>query len=213
MPIISEETTKSTATLTEKVEYSVVKENDIVHIIRKGETLSGVASKYHSTAQAIMSANRMSVARVMVGQHLRIPAKTEVGSQRGQASYSVSGRTVVSKSPVVAAAAPAVTFQRYSVRRGDTVGTVASRFGISVAQLKATNHLGSNRIVVGQALKIPMRTRQSSTKVVATQYYNVKRGDSLWSIAKRHGVSQQQILRMNGTTIKSLRVGQKIRVR
>ena len=208
MPIIPEETTTSSATLTEKVEYSVVKENDIVHIIRKGETLSGVASKYHSTAQAIMSANRMSVARVMVGQHLRIPPKTEEGSQGGKASYTVS-RKIAPKVP----AAAVVTFQRYSVRRGDTVGTVASRFGISVAQLKATNHLGSNRIVVGQALKIPTRTRQSSTNVVATQYYNVKSGDSLWSIAKRHGLSQQQILRMNGSRVKSLRVGQKIRVR
>jgi membrane-bound lytic murein transglycosylase D len=188
----------------EKIEFSAVKDNDIIHVVRKGETLSSMASRYRVTTKALMAANRIGSARIFVGQRIRIPAKGVTG---GSKPSSVT-RGVIAEARI----APVPTFRTYSVRSGDTVGTIAGRFGISVAQLKAINHLRSNRLVVGQALKISVKSQVSAGKGTASQYHNVKRGDTLWSIAKRYGISQQQLFRLNGSTIKSLRAGQKLRL-
>jgi membrane-bound lytic murein transglycosylase D len=191
----------------EKIEYSVVKESDIIHVVRRGETLTSVASRYHLSAKALMAANRTASSKLFVGQRLRIPAR---GAGAGSKSPSATNSAAVKK----IVPAPVPSFRTYTVMPGDTVGTIASRFRISVAHLKAINHLRSNRIVVGQAFKIPVQAQTSSGKTAAlSQFHNVRSGDTLWSIAKRYGVSQQQLLRLNGGRVKSLRVGQKLRVR
>lgn len=192
----------------QKIEFSAVKDNDIVHVVRRGETLSSVASRYHLTPKALMAANRIGSARIVVGQRLRIPARN--GGRSGSSSSSTNGVS----SKVKMAPVPVPSFRTYTVVSGDTVGTIASKFGISVAQLKAMNHLRSNRIVVGQAFKIPVQFQTSSVKSPASsQFHNVRSGDTLWSIAKRYGISQQQILHLNGNQAKALRAGQKLRIR
>jgi LysM repeat protein len=119
---------------------------------------------------------------------------------------------------VVPASVPA--FKTYSVRSGDTVGTIASKFGMSIVQLKAINHLRSNRLVVGQALKISVQAQTSagkgqtsSSKGASSQFHNVKAGDNLWSIARRYGSSHQQLQRLNGGKLRLLRPGQRLRIR
>lgn len=199
----------------EKIEFSAVKENDIIHVVRRGETLTSVASRYHLTTKALMAANRSSSARIFVGQRLRIPARGgAAGSRSSSKKNGDTVRTSGDTAAVKVAPAPVPAFRTYTVMPGDTVGTIASRFGMSVSQLKAINHLRSNRIVIGQAFKIPVQSQTSPGKSSASsQFHNVKNGDTLWSISKRYGISQQQLLRLNGSQAKSLRVGQKLRVR
>jgi membrane-bound lytic murein transglycosylase D len=111
---------------------------DSVHVVRRGETLSQIARRYGVSQQDLVDLNGLrSKHRIRQGQRLRLPG--------------VEG-------PSVAAAGPATLDGdgRYRVRRGDTLSGIASRFGVSEAQLVASNRLrNKNRLYVGQPLRVP----------------------------------------------------------
>lgn len=122
----------------------------------------------------------------------------------------------------------------HTVREGEVVGTIAERYHVSSRAVANWNNLYRYRIRVGQRLRIytppsykassnsvARKSNNSSSKkqVVANngnaQYYTVKRGDTLWEIARKHqGLRVSDILNMNpGLSPSRINVGQKIRVR
>ena len=72
----------------------------------------------------------------------------------------------------------------YTVKRGDSLWSIANKYNTTVAELVETNNLGSNTLQIGQVLRIP---RKSTTPNENTTIYVVKRGDSLWKIANDYG--------------------------
>lgn len=96
----------------------------------------------------------------------------------------------------------------HRVRRGDTLGAIADKYGISVAAIKSANKIRGTMIHPGQELLIaaapkgvqlasyeeerPARSRAPADKHI------VRRGDTLWSIAKTHGVSMDRLANNNG---------------
>lgn len=121
---------------------------------------------------------------------------------------------------VASADAPAAsytgTYQRYVVRKGDTLSEIAKRNGVQVAQLRAVNTLRGNLINVGQKLRIPSPGSQSagSSNVVAAYEttHRVNRGDTLWRIANRYGTSVKQLRQDNGKSSDVLQVGQVLKI-
>ncbi len=123
---------------------------------------------------------------------------------------------------------------RYRVRRGDTVCGIAARFAVSCRRLLALNRLTRRSLIrSGQKLNVPSRrqlgavrqvrnkknlrlaksakTSRSKQPARMTEYYIVKRGDSVCRIAQRLPISCQQLLRINGLTKRSvLRPGKKL---
>jgi len=98
------------------------------HVVRAGETLDSIAAAFHARANDIASTNSMTVGDgVDGGDELVIPVASAVAS-----------------------AGP----QRYALRRGDTLITVADRFGVSVEELRRWNHLSSNVVKPGSSLAI-----------------------------------------------------------
>jgi membrane-bound lytic murein transglycosylase D len=96
------------------------------HVVRSGETLDGIATASHVHAADIAKTNGLTAGdSVDTGDELVIPI------------------TVASAGP-----------QRYGVRRGDTLITVADRFGVSVEELKRWNHLSSNVVRPGSSLAV-----------------------------------------------------------
>src|SRR5699024_6443216 len=87
-----------------------------------------------------------------------------------------------------------VTRNWYRVRRGDTLSDIARAYNLSVVQLRRANGLGSNRIHIGQRLSIP---RAGAAVAEPTKPYVVQRGDTLWQIAHRHGISIAALRRAN----------------
>ncbi len=109
----------------------------------------------------------------------------------------------------------------HKVSSGETLGAIATRYGMSVSELQRLNGLNSTRIYVGQRLKVKQGSgtqttpANTNTAPVATkQYYSVRSGDTFGNIAQRQRLSQSQLKRLNpGINIDRLSVGQKIRVR
>ena len=111
------------------------------HVVRKGDTLGVIAKKYGTTVAQLSQANNLGRAPVLkIGRSLIIP---------------ISG---VTPPPAVAkASTPARTTNThtsYTVRAGDTLSKIASRFNTTVDKLKVWNHLTSTRLAVGKRLLI-----------------------------------------------------------
>jgi len=100
-----------------------------------------------------------------------------------------------------------IDYQRHTIARGDTLIGIARRYGVSVQALKTNNNLRSSSIRAGKTLLIPTNgSRQASvTQVSSTQHSNrskqithkVKRGDTLWGIARRYNVHVKELLAWN----------------
>jgi membrane-bound lytic murein transglycosylase D len=98
------------------------------HVVRAGESLDGIAAALHAHANDIAATNGLAVGDdVDAGDELVVPVASAVAN-----------------------AGP----QRYGVRRGDTLVTVADRFGVSVEELRRWNHLSSNALKPGSSIAV-----------------------------------------------------------
>lgn len=155
--------------------------------VRRGDTLSEIATASGVSVSQLRAANGLRGSRIYVGQKLAIPT---------------GGTVLASASPV--------TSREYSVRRGDTVSEIASAVGVSTSRLRAANGLSGNRIYVGQKLKIPGSFGSLASAEEIT--HKVSHGDTLWQIANLYGTSVAQLKRTNGHASDFLQVGQVLRI-
>ncbi len=107
----------------------------------QGDTFYDIAKKFNVTSRAIADANpTVNPARLQIGQTLVIPAPSAtVGGQTGgtAATTAAGGGTV------------------YVVKSGDNLTKIAAKFGVTIKALRSENNLATDRITVGQKLKIP----------------------------------------------------------
>ena len=96
----------------------------------------------------------------------------------------------------------------YVVKRGDTLYGIASEYGVTVNELVRLNNLTSDVLSIGQQLRIPIGNEDSNDYVV----YTVKALDNLYSIAKRYGVTVDEIVRLNNLNSTLLSIGQKLKI-
>jgi len=173
----------------------------ITHRVKAGDTLSGLAKKYNTTSEAIMEASKLDDPHMLkVGRELVIP----VGPERSASPAAVS----------VASPVAGVKVITYTVRRGDTLGAIAAKYGVTVQKLMADNDIANERLVqVGQVLIIqgePPRT-PSPEEVEITHI--VRPGESLASIATQYHRTVRSIMDANAiTSTKAIRVGQELAI-
>ena len=103
-----------------------------------------------------------------------------------------------------------LNFVEHVVRRGETLGEIGERYGVSVRLLRAANNnVHPRRLRIGQRLVIPVsptaRTRAAAGRapqprltVSGVRYHRVRRGETLWIIANRYGVTITELRRWNG---------------
>ena len=95
----------------------------------------------------------------------------------------------------------------YTVKKGDSLWSIANKFGITVKKLKEINKLSTNILKVGQVLKI-----SPVDEVIPDEYllYTVKKGDSLWDIAKEYGTTVETLKNINNLDNSNLTINQQI---
>lgn len=112
----------------------------------------------------------------------------------------------------------------HRVRRGEILNRIASRYNVSVAQIRRWNNKSTNKILVGERLTIYVnqKDRVKSTSMAAkttaenvnqTTYYTVQKGDTLWNISQKYeGVTVNDLKKWNNLTNNNVKVGQKIKI-
>jgi membrane-bound lytic murein transglycosylase D len=121
------------------------------HVVKRGETLSRIARRYGVSERALASANGIKARNVLVvGRRLRIPGSVEVA-----VASDAAARKPPARARTQPAARPAAA-KTYTVRRGDTLSSIARRHGVSLNQLIAANGLSrTDPIRTGQKLRVP----------------------------------------------------------
>lgn len=154
------------------------------HVVRNGETLSSVAQSHGTTVRALVEANGIADPNLIVaGTTLKIP-----GGGGGSGG-----------------SAPAAA---HTVRSGDTLASIAARYGTTVAAIAKANGISNpNLIVVGRSLQIQGTPRPSAPGTPAStsggrqldgQRHTVQRGDTIAGIAARYGIRTADLIAWNG---------------
>jgi LysM repeat protein len=201
---------------------------DRSYTVKAGDFLSKIAASQGSTVAAIVEANNLANPNLIrVGQVLTIP-----GNNSGQTDSDESSEPEPEPSPEPEpepSPEPEVETEtgsiEYRVKSGDFLSQIATRFGVSSAEIaKASNLANPNLIFVGQVLTIPNQQDEiendpqsdedsHSQSDSSSETYRIKAGDTLFRIAARFGVSYRAIVEENNISNPNLiRVGQVIRI-
>lgn len=201
--------------------YFLTKRGAVIrHKVRQGETLASIARKYKTPVEAIVSLNHLSKRRVVAGQRLNVPIMT--------------ARSAVSSEKTVKTAKGG----EHKVQKGDTLSSLASKYGTTVAEIRRSNQLKGDSLKIGQVLRIEggvgegdegrkassgeqnrgtgktaVRSKSGGDAETARKY-TVQKGDSLAKIARENHVSLHKLLELNKLTRKeAIHPGQVILIR
>ncbi|ARU88120.1 LysM peptidoglycan-binding domain-containing protein [Pseudomonas sp. M30-35] len=183
---------------------STMKPQDMIswqeYKVRRGDTLSGIASRYNTSVNGIRELNKLTSNSLRVGQTLSLPMRAGVKIDSGQQIAS----------------ARATTPRSYRVKAGDNLWSIAKANKVSVNQVKRWNKLSGNSLKIGQTLALagtPSAGSPVSRKQNTVTYYKVRKGDSLSMIAQRFKVPVKHLRTWNPRTGSALRPGQTLTLR
>ena len=149
----------------------------ITYVVQAGDNLYNIARKYNTSVSEIVRLNNLPNNNLSIGQQLLIPTAGSSGSSNGSSTYTV--------------------------QRGDSLYSIARRFGVTVSDIVRLNNLAGTSLSIGQQLLIPSSGSSNSGNI-----YVVKSGDNLYSIARRFGVTVDSIKSKNNLKSNLLSVGQ-----
>ena len=191
-------------------EIKKAKERNI-HYVRSGESLGLIAQKYRCSVRSLKSWNNLKSSRIYPGQKLVVYAPGYTGKRTAISSTSkstnIKGRTK----------------DYHMVKSGENLGLIAKKYKCSTGDLKKWNHLRSNTIQPKQKLivYVPSKkaTKTADTKTTSKNgnkyvYHTIRKGDTLWDIAKLYdGVTVDEIRKLNHiNNSKRLKPGDKLKV-
>ena len=166
--------------------------NYINYTVKKGDNLYSIAKDNNITIDTIISDNSLSNNNLYIGQILkiRVPNTNTVFEE-------CYGEDYVEE--------PSINTINYTVKKGDSLYSIANKYGTSVSNIIKLNNLTNNNLSIGQVLKIPSNNVNSTNNT-----YTVKKGDNLYSIARNFNTTVNEIKRKNNLTSNTLSIGQKL---
>lgn len=180
------------------------------HVVQAGDTLTAIAARYQTTVQVVMTANGLTGSVIYPGQSLIIPL------DRG-GSFARGG-------DLTSAAELCVHGDSYVLRQGDTLASLANRWGVALAAIKRANGLVSDVLWSGQTIKMVCASGDvvkslaqddslpASSAGLCGGAYSVRPGDTLSLVAARCGVTVVELKNANGLVSNRLLVGQSLRI-
>ena len=171
---------------------------------RRGDTLSGIAQRFGVSANSVKRLSGLKDDRIHVGQKLVLRNQPPPRPSKARRS----------------AASPDRNRDIHVVKRGDTLSEIALAHKVSLSRLKKLNTLSTNRITVGQRLRLrPARATSEgvvappSTSEEEVAEYVVRKGDTLSEIALRFDVGLGLLRQLNKLPDDHIRSGQKLKLR
>ena len=152
------------------------------YTVKAGDTLYKIANQYNTTVQELIELNNLSSNILNIGQQLKVPVE---GTNNQPDSNYIT----------------------YTVVKGDNLYNIASKYDVTVETIKQANNLTSNLLSIGQILKIPTQNIE-----IGYKEYEVKAGDSLYSIARSYNTTVEEIMNANNLTTTILSVGQILKI-
>ena len=209
------------------------------HKVRRGDSLSEISDKYGISLSDLKKWNRLRSNKAPLGRNLKIytnentaVAVTSKHTTKDTASTAVASATnKIFKEEKVVSYKDVVKY--YRVKKGDNLGEISDKYGVSVAEIKKWNKLKSNNIALGANLKIVKNERvvttvrkevkadKIETAVAAndnateentqtSDFYEVQKGDNLFSIAKKFNVSIEDLKKWNNLEDLNVQLGSKL---
>lgn len=157
--------------------------------VQKGDTLYSISQKFNTTIDEIKRLNNISSNNIYINQELYIPSTNTLPSP---------------PLPI-----PPINddeneeYSEYIVQKGDSLWKISRDYNISVKDLIELNNLTTTTLQIGDKLLVPIQTNNEKT-------YIVKRGDTLWSIAKENNITVNELKEKNNLTTNLLSIGQTI---
>ena len=210
------------------------------HKVRRGDSLSEISDRYGITMSELKKWNHLRSNKAPMGRRLKIITSEAVATYDKKIikpdtisvkeTSAIAANTVKSyKEEKVVSYKDVVKYHK--VRRGDNLGEISDKYGVSVAEVKKWNKLRNNNLMAGANLKIIKNERVVTTvrkeiKVdknvtetavasneaneKSTDFYEVQRGDNLFSIAKKFNVSLEDLKKWNNLNDLNVEQGSKL---
>lgn len=155
--------------------------------MKKGDTLYGISNQYGISVTELAELNKVDAKTLQVGQVLNIPDKSGTNPNN---------------------------MFIYTVVRGDTLYSIAKKYNTTVSKIIDLNYLKSPNLSIGQVLRIPeMYTKEEDMYLPQYINYEVKKGDTLYSISKKYNLDKETIKKDNALVNDNLVVGQNLKIR
>ncbi len=159
---------------------------EMTYTVKAGDTLYGISNQFGVSVTELAELNGIQGSNLQIGEVLKIP--------------SSSGEN------------PNNMFM-YTVKNGDTLYGIAKKYNTTVQKIIDLNYLKNTNLVLGQVLRIPeMYTKEEDMVLPNYVNYIVKRGDTLYSIAKGNNISVDTLIKDNNLS-GALQIGQVIKIR
>lgn len=182
------------------------------YTVKGGDNLSAIANKYGTTVSNIKQINNLKSDMIYVGQTLKLSGKKITTSSSSSKPSKPSNNSNATNS--------------YTVKNGDYLYTIATKFDLTVSQIREINNLKTNVLYVGQKLKVSGKASVSKPKPKPNQStggsstttnnsastYTVKSGDYLSKIGAKFNISVAQIKDLNNLSSDMIHVGQVLKV-
>lgn len=194
---------ENTSTVVTKSNKTTKNLGVVFHRVRRGESLGLIAAKYGVSVNQLRDWNNVSGNKIMSGRNLRIYSD-------GNSNYTASN---VAKNKNLN-----MNLYKYKVKHGDSMSEIADKFGVTAQQIKKWNKIKGNNILAGKTLKIYGTSNSSSygdktTKTASNvNYYKIKSGDSIGSIADKYGVKVADLQKWNKISGNKILAGKTLKI-
>ena len=156
--------------------------NSNTYVVQKGDTLYGISKQFNTSMQSLRELNNLSSDILTIGKVLIVSPNSDSNPSE------------------------CVT---YTVKKGDSLYSIAKQYNSTVDAIKRYNNLTSNNLSIGQKLKLPCYMKDNdNTTMPNFVMYTVKAGDSLYSIAQQYNTTVDKIKSDNKLTSNTLSIGQ-----
>lgn len=225
------------------------------HKVRRGDNLSEIANRYNVAMSDIKRWNKLKNNKAPLGRNLKIITSETVtykdkkekkekldtiAVQKNSDIASATTETKELKEPKVYKEEKIVTFKdvtkTHKVKKGDNLGEISEKYGVTVAEIKKWNKLKSNNIPLGKSLKIitnervvttvkkevksdaiasndrPKKEQKSDVADKEDSFYVVQQGDNLSTIAKKYNVSIDDLKQWNDLSDNTIQLESKLKI-